>query len=337
MLHVAAVWFLGVCAAAGCAPASRSSPLAAPVESRPVVATSGRLFEFHSGIWLNLHHFLYTIARARSGRPADSASLADTVGLGARSADERRAWDAALAYYAAELAERDALLDTVMVRTKDRLAASETMRSLRDVGLDPRLAAALEGAAPVYRAVWWSRHDAANRAWIASMLPLLARYGDALAAGLTRAYERPWPAPRLRVDVVAYANWAGAYATNLESPHVTMSSTDGGYKGTRGLEMLFHEASHAMTGSMVAALREFAAETGKAAPFGVLHPVIFFTAGELTRRAADGYVPFAESAGFWRSGHRMARYLPVIQRHWIPHLDGRSSLRDAMRAIIADL
>jgi ADP-ribosylglycohydrolase len=41
-------------------------------------------------------------------------------------------------------------------------------------------------------------------------------------------------------------------------------------------------------------------------------------------------------AGFWRRG-RMAGYLPVIQRHWLPHLDGRSTLREAMRAIIADL
>lgn len=287
-------------------------------------------------MWLSLHHFLYTVARARSGQPAAVESLADTVGLGVRSVDERRAWNDALDYYTAELAGRDALFDTLMVAIKNRLAALEDTPSLRGVGLDARHAAALEEAAPVYRAVWWPRHDAANRAWIASMLPLLARYGDTLASGLLRAFAAPWPKPLLRVDVVPYANWAGAYTT-AEPPHVTMFSMNGGYTGVRGLEMLFHEASHAVADSLVTALRDIAAASGKPAPFGVLHPIIFFTAGELTRRAVGEYTPFAESAGFWQSGHRMASYLPIIQQYWVPHLDGRSSLRDAVRAIIVAL
>jgi hypothetical protein len=141
----------------------------------------------------------------------------------------------------------------------------EEAPSLSDVGLDARLVAALEGAAPVYRAVWWPRHDAANRAWIASMLPLLARYADTLAMGLTRAFDAAWPTPLLRVDVVPYANWAGAY-TSVEPPHVTISSMNGGYKGTRGLEMLFHEASHAIADSLVAALRDLAAASGSPRP-----------------------------------------------------------------------
>jgi hypothetical protein len=72
---------------------------------------------------------------------------------------------------------------------------------------------------------------------------------------------------------------------------------DGGYKATRGLEMLFHEASHTIADSLGAALRDISAQTGKAPPFGVLHAIIFFTAGELTRRAVVGYTPFAEAGG----------------------------------------
>ena len=330
-LWLLAVFFVWV----GCTPA-RPSAAATPVETQPSAVAASRHFEFHSGMWLSLHHFLYNVARARNGQPAAGGSLADTVGIGVRSAGERRAWNDAVEYYTAELAARDAVFDTLLGAIRNRLAAAERMPSLRDVGLDPRLTTALEGAAPVYRAVWWQQHDATNRAWISSMLPLLASYGDTLASGLMRAFAAPWPTPLLRVDVVPYASWAGAYSTG-EPPYVTMASTDGGYRGTRGLEMLFHEASHAIADSMVTALREFAAATGKPAPFGVLHPIIFFTAGELTRRVVADYTPFAESAGFWRNGHRMAVYFPVIQRHWVPHLDGRSSLREAMRAIVLEL
>jgi hypothetical protein len=339
MIRAVCLWPITVLFAwVGCTPAqpSRAIESATPMASGSPVFAASRHFEFHSGMWLSVHHFLYNIAGARSGQPAASETLADTVGFGARSAGERRAWNDAVAFYAADLARRDAVFDTLMMTIAQQLGAVEHMPSLRDAGLDTHLTTALEGAAPVYRAVWWRRHDAANRAWISSMLPLLASYGDTLASGLMRAYEAPWPKPLLRVDVVPYANWAGAYSTG-EPPYVTMGSHDGGYQGARGLEMLFHEASHAIADSMVTALRELAAATGKPAPFGVLHPIIFFTAGELTRRVVADYTPFAESAGFWRDGHRMAVYFPVIQRHWVPHLNGRTRLRDAMRAIIGEL
>src|ERR671932_2770716 len=103
----------GLACVACAAPAHRPPPVRQQA-SGPTVAVAGRLFAFHSGMWVNLHHFLYATARARIRRDSTHAALADTLGLGARSADERRAWDAALAYYAADLAGRDLLFDTVM-------------------------------------------------------------------------------------------------------------------------------------------------------------------------------------------------------------------------------
>jgi hypothetical protein len=319
----------------GCASASHAPVGTNTNRGSAIVAQSGRLFEFHSDAWVGLHHFLYNVARARRGLSAAGQAVSDTIGLGARTASERAAWNEALDYYTASgLADRDAVVDTLLLTITNRLGAAGGAPSLRNTGLDPRLVAVLESAASVYRAVWWPRHDAANRAWVASILPLVARYGDTLAAGIAHAFDTSWPSTPIRVDVAPYANWAGAYATG-PPPHVTMSSFDGGYKDVRGLEMLFHEASHTIADSLAPVLRELAAASGKPAPFGVLHPIIFFTAGELTRRLVTGYTPFAESAGMWRG--RMGAYLPAIQRHWLPHLDRRSTLREGLRAIIADL
>ena len=56
--------------------------------SSPLVAET-RLFAFHSNVWVNLHHFLYVMSRARKGldatRPATTAVLADTAGVGVLS------------------------------------------------------------------------------------------------------------------------------------------------------------------------------------------------------------------------------------------------------------
>jgi len=63
---------------------------------------------------------------------------------------------------------------------------------------------------------------------------------EALAPRVAAGYGAQWPAERTVVDVVAYANWAGAYTTN-DPTHVTVSSTDSRLEGAGALEILFHE------------------------------------------------------------------------------------------------
>src|ERR1700731_5498360 len=74
------------------------------------------VFELHSGFWVNLHHFLYLQARLVNGNststgsprgvaPPDEppASLIDFP------AEEIKVWQAAVAFYAKDLARRDLL------------------------------------------------------------------------------------------------------------------------------------------------------------------------------------------------------------------------------------
>src|ERR1700731_963492 len=101
------------------APASRAEH---PV-TRQSSATESPLpvFELHSGFWVNLHHFLYLQARLMNGNssstdsgrgaaPPDDplASLTDFP------AEEIKAWQAAVAFYAKDLARRDLLLNGEM-------------------------------------------------------------------------------------------------------------------------------------------------------------------------------------------------------------------------------
>ena len=322
-----------------CLPAASAAQSGAPSSPDAQIAVARGLFAFQSAAWVNLHHFLYVLERAEregaSARPTIAAALRDTVGLESRSALERQAWRSALAYYGAEVAGRDLVFDTALIADKARLARAGNREWLRDSGVSERLAATLERAAPVYRAVWWARHDTANRLWVAAMQPLLERYGDTLASGVTRALGVSWPTTPIPVDVAPYTNWAGAYATEAPS-HIMVSSIAAGYTGSSGLEMLFHEASHTLEDSLAAARRVVAEETGKRIPYEVLHAIIFFNAGEVTRRTVPGHVPYIVSQGLVRRGS-MARYFPIIERHWPARIDGRISVIDAMRAIAAEL
>jgi hypothetical protein len=201
------------------------------------------IFEFHSGFWLNLHHFLYQQARI--------AEHIQTSQGGARSAgtdpnkisDPSPAWQAAVDYYRKNMAHRDLLFDQNMVLINERLADLETCPDLsgRTItsctsGLQANMIAALEGAAPIYRTRWWSDHDRKNRDWIDGDAPLVRQIGLPLAEDLSSVYQKPWQREPIRVDVVIYAGPFGAY-TSLDPTHITVASGDPRNEGLAGFEI----------------------------------------------------------------------------------------------------
>jgi pimeloyl-ACP methyl ester carboxylesterase len=205
-------------------------------------------FEFHSGFWINLHHFLYeqALLRKRAANSGQTASIATTP-KSQLSAEQQKLWDAALDYYTKTMIKRDLLLDSDMRTINDQLAESERASDLSKPGLSGDLIKILESVAPVYRALWWPQHDKANRFWIAVVIPMVQQFSHTLINQLTAAYKAKWPADLIRVDVVEYANWAGAYTTfdRADKVHITIS-TDPGNQGFAALEIVFHEASHSM-------------------------------------------------------------------------------------------
>ena len=295
---------------------------AAQLEARP------GLFEFRSGFWLNLHHALYREAVVRQrGRGEPAGAELD--------GEERRAWDAAVDHYVAQLVERSLLFDIGMVETKNRLAELGGAPSLSGAGLEPELAAVLESAAPIYRARLWPRHDPANRAFIEHVGPLAAAHAD-LARELAAAYREPWPEEPVAVDVSVYAGWAGAYTT-LRPLHLTIAASDPRHRGEAALEILFHEASHGLVGTIQEALeRELRARDKLLPRDDRWHALLFYTTGELVRRRLPGYAPYAEAQGLWREGPWGAM-LPALREHWQPYVDGKVDFETAIARLVGGL
>src|ERR1700730_12613449 len=135
------------------------------------------VFELHSGFWVNLHHFLYLQARLMKG---NSSSMDSSKGAAPPDepvaslldfpAEEIRAWQDAVSFYAKDLAGRDLLLNGDMENINNQLSDMEACPDLEGKtsatcksGLRRDLIEALEHAAPVYRAHWWAEQDRANR------------------------------------------------------------------------------------------------------------------------------------------------------------------------------
>ena len=243
------------------------------------------------------------------------------------------AWRKAVDYYRREVVTHDWLTDEA-AQINNRLANLDDAASLRDSGLAPDLIVALDAAAPIYKARWWPKHDRANRAWIDAASPLISKYGEALKTELAAAFQTDWPKTPIRVDIAEYANWAGAYTT-LDPTHITVSSVNAGYQGNAALEMLFHEASHAMIAKIRAALvDEMKAEHKLLRTREFWHAVLFYTAGEMARRHLEGYTPYAIKNGLY--DHGWAGGLEVLDKDWKPYLDGKIDLATAVRGVVTD-
>lgn len=308
------------------------------------------IFEFHSGFWLNLHDFLYHQARIRARQLAGNPDKAvgtspGMANVGGLTPEQQRIWASVLDYYRNTWIKHDLLFDEEMVRIKDRLVESEAAADLKESGLQPELVAALESAAPIYRAQWWAEQGRANQSWMEAVTPLVNRFGDTLIGQLTTAYRAEWPGRRIRVDVVKYASWAGAYTTIVPT-HIVVSSTDPRTRGLAALETLFHEASHAMVGRSFGAISEVLAREGraqnKAIPDDLWHALIFYTTGEIVRRtlAKNGvadYSPYAYHNGLYARVPAWQKYQHGFEQYWQSYLDGKTSFNDALAKLVSAL
>lgn len=340
------------------------------------------VFELHSGFWINLHHRLYEEARQqRRAAPAGSAKSGGSakptlqVAPGAKptlTGHEQRAWDDAVSYYAANYADKDLLFSTELVLLKNQLGDFEDCDELSgakkrtcDAGLPGKLTQILEGAAPVYRTHHWPADDRANRAWIKRVDPLVREQGVGLSHRLAEIYQTQWPNEKIRVDVSAVANAAGAYTT-LDPLRVTIASTDARNQDAAALEVLFHEASHGIATPVEQAIARECRQRDKPIPRDLWHALIFYTTGEVIKPVMDAeadpandrmplsesggsnasqsgrhssedgdYTPYAKREGLYQRGWE--NYLQILTRYWQPYLEGRVTFDDAIAHMVSAL
>lgn len=299
-----------------------------PVQSSPH-------FRLYSHFGFNLYDELLAQGTARL-REGEAPGLDESC-FSELSREERSAWEAAVGYYAEALASTSTFSRERFV-VRAHLAEIDfemDADARRDLGLALLF---LRAAAPAYRACRWEAQDAANRRWIAAVLPLLEEYGADVARRVTAAAEAEWRKLPIPVDVVRVGGRHGADTVGWPATHVRINSTDPTYQGFASLEMLFHEAGHELisprngpTARLIAKL----SATDREPDRNLWHAVLFANAGEATRQvlaeAGEDYVPYAEAHGVFHS------YAPALEAHWLPFLRGEVEREAAMRRVVQAL
>jgi hypothetical protein len=286
------------------------------------MAQSDSLFSFHSNPWMNLHHILWSRGKG-APLPPDMEEA------------DRKVWEAGIQAYA-PWSKRNLIFDDELVAIKEALRTAGEKETLEGLPIDAGVRTTLERLMPIYRKYWWASHDKSNRDWIAAVRPLVDRYGPALNAAIARAYGIASPDNPVWVDVSVRSHPNGAYETGPVT-HVVITSVDSHYQGYAALEMLFHERSHAWGSVLAKDIFAAAGEQGITAPPQLPHAVLFFTAGELTRREllkhGIDYVHFAQNGIY--TNMCGAGCQDKMAAHWIPHLEGTRSMAESLSELVA--
>lgn len=270
---------------------------------------------FHSSFWLNLHERL----RHEAVHPEEHAFR----GM------ELSAWRQALVIYRTDVGKKNPVFDRTLGLVWHSLSA--TPDDAQPKGIPPRLLEALSLAAPAYRAQLWKSDDATNRFWTSVAVTMLREAGGEVGAEIARVYGTTWP-KRIDVEVAQYCDEYGAATPSAhEGKYLTVvSSTDPGYQQFHALEMMFHEPMHHFD-----LQREITqAAGGGKTPLNLSHAILFYTSGEITRRALAKrgvvYKPIADEV----IGRAWPHFIEPLAKHWKPVLDGKVARADALKELV---
>lgn len=294
-------------------------------------------FRLRTGFWVNLHHFLYVLGRSANGeadaaRSAVAGAPGDTAGFGALSPADKATWYDAVRFYQDGHSRRDAIFNDTLTRTTATLARAADRADLDALSLDADLVRTLERVAPIYRQVWWQRHERACETRTAELRAMLAQHGGDIAGRIAAAWQAAWPDQPIMVDMTAWANWAGAYSTDRFGGLIAFSCLAEGNAGRHGLEIIFHEGMHWWDDAIQARIRRIAAAESVEPPPDLSHAMIFHTAGFAVKAVIPEHVPYGEQFGIWQRG--FGRYKPMLDTYWQPWLDGETGYEQALRALV---
>ena len=340
------VWRATALAVAVAVPAGANAPALQTLAVELV--TSQQQLQVYSAFWPNLHSVLW--AEAWAARPVTAGEQSAAGVLPERlpasaTADERKAWAAAVAYYDEEIADLHPLFDAQSTAIRRTLLAAAA--ELPATGLTAAHRQVLVDVAPVYRKHLWAIHDRANREWVSAALARIASLSPAVPDRLATLYGTPWFKAPLRVDVVRVSSREGAFTSMEPAPgHITLSSSSPNAQEWAAAEVILHEATHLLFLPMVkmfgaelqaqGKLRKGPIETSNAL---VWHAALFYSTGEVVRRALQergiAYAPYVYQTGMFERA--WPHFRAPIETHWKAYVDGTLPRDEAIKRIVADL
>lgn len=283
------------------------STLASDIAS--ITPPKREMFDIKTDKWMALHHFSYHAARYLS-----SAELRGLVLLDPQDSDLLK-HETAAAF--APVAEAYApYIQTSILHNPETRAIAKAISRGHEAISDEALRGALTEFMPVYEMHYWPRHQRDAILFSNRLNAQIAQYGPQTVSRLTTYLERDWPNRPIRVDIVPYANFAGAY-TDDKPAHITLGSNDPDIKN-HALEIVFHEASHTgLLAQSIDSAAERALANANLTSNRYWHYLLFYVSGRAVSEAtADpDYAPYAWATGL-AAKPGATRFYEALEHVW---------------------
>ncbi len=261
-------------------------------DNEPVLSPGGH-FEFHTDPWISLHHFVFHLAREN----ARELLLSRRVPI--LPQDREAMTPEFVAALEQAFAAYEPYLDTSLLFDDQTQRISEELTHGPETLDDLEIRAALTRLMPIYLETVWPHHRAASIALRTQLMQPLVVHEDQLAQRLAQFLESEWPSDPIRVDLTAYANWAGAYTFD-PPPRITLGSYDEALVAGYGFELLFHESTHtALLGANLSPAADRALAAAGLSNDRFWHYGLFYISGRITQGVLgdDDYEMYAAATG----------------------------------------
>lgn len=213
-----------------------------------IIIAETNYLEFYSNYWINLHHFLYQKAKGSQLKKLQQdgnqfLEVGEQEVYDFLDDSQRHDIQLAISYYEHNMIEKDLIRE--LGRERVWLQDQEIDQPIVDTLFSAAYTKILNQASTVYKTTFWPIHDKQNRAAIHKHIDVIRKLENDIFPKIERLSLSSWPSKtKVRVDLTAYANYAGAYTPTRPKFNLFISSLDPNTENMSFVETVFHESSH---------------------------------------------------------------------------------------------
>lgn len=207
-------------------------------------------FEFKNDYWVNLHHFLYQKADSSQLRKLqqdglDFIDIGEAKALAQLSVYERAVFEEALQYY------NDSITIKILIRElnglRHWLQGNEGLKTLADTSYGKKYTDIMNRFSPIYDKYFWNLHKNHNNVVLNKYISIIDEVEEEVMTKMEGFSMRKWPdSTKVRVDLTAYANYAGGYQTSKPENNIVLSTLDPLNNTASLVETIMHEGAHVL-------------------------------------------------------------------------------------------
>jgi hypothetical protein len=302
---------------------------------------STRYIEFYSNYLVNLHHFIFNKAMHYSFYRNENQKQFDTLFAEIKTqVDETTKKEVMIAvkFYADSLSTKNMLFDEELTNFKISLQQSQTFDQLKINAKSPQIVTAIQNSDAFYKKYYWSEQDKKNRDFVLSKVKTIKGIESDVMTNFSKYYQYNFNGKKFRIDLTDYATFFSAYTTTEPYVSATISSTTKKHQGTQGIEVIFHEISHAMIDSVFMMQQKICTNRNLAFDHNVWHSILFYSTGMFVKTAL---AKVGVNHELYLLKNKITDFNPEVKKtmntitdYWQQYLDGKLSMQSAMEHIL---